>query len=151
MRGNMPVCPWHAPFHQLGSELSMTWIKSPRRNPSSPSSWGSKSKRAWTYVGCCGGGGQEKHCYTSHADWAGHQGEGTCAGFPAPPEIAPFLLPSPFAFARSKLRRAGAARSVTTAQRRWEQMARRRPATGRRAARAASRERALETAMGFFV
>lgn len=97
------------------------------------------------------GGGQEKHCYTSHADWAGHQGEGTCASFPAPPEIAPFLLPSPFAFARSKLRRAGAARSVTTAQRRWEQMARRRPATGRRAARAASRERALETAMGFFV
>lgn len=57
----MPVCPWQAPFHQLGSELSMTWIKSPRRNPSSPSSWGSKSKRAWTYVGCCRRGAGREH------------------------------------------------------------------------------------------
>ena len=57
----MPVCPWQAPFHQLGSELSMTWIKSPRRNPSSPSSWGSKSKRAWTYVGCCRRGQGKTH------------------------------------------------------------------------------------------
>jgi hypothetical protein len=55
----MPVCPWQAPFHQLGSELSMTWMKSPRRKPSSPSSWGSKSKRAWTYVGCCKRGAGE--------------------------------------------------------------------------------------------
>lgn len=50
----MPVWPWQPPFHQLGSELSRTWMKSPRRKPNSPSSWGSKSKSACTYVGFCG-------------------------------------------------------------------------------------------------
>lgn len=63
----MPVCPRHAPFHQLGSELSRTWIKSPRWKPSSPSSWGSKSNRAWTYVGCWKG--NEKHTHSENHPW----------------------------------------------------------------------------------